>query len=434
MALHRSHVLFYHDWSYGELEPIKGGAPEFLRDSAALQWTGQRFVSRVANQPLFESVIVEGRATRGLLLDLASEPENTDPFALSAWTASGAPTESAANSVIQGQTARRLIATSAASYKERTSGVFSAGTETVTAIVEQALGSLSTQARVIVRNTTGPADVAVLNFNLSTSTVTAPTGTLREARLLPSLGPNGGLIWLARATYSSTAGQGRALRAYPDASGGNLGAVVHAAWIEENAHGSNPLVGTQARNHLTYPPLPPGVALAGLEEFIAGERTNMNTGVHRAILHVGDGHTVDPRLTIYQVNTGGDFLIVLYDDGTTERFADPVAVIAAGDHVRVTYRIHPPNGTVYAQVSVNGDPITSDASATGGIASAVFGGTTPRRRYGHASSAGANPCRFQPLRSFSVLSSGMDASTDHQEIFDELTRFRMGPGGEVLSR
>lgn len=412
--------LFYREWSRRDL----GADASFIRDSGAYEWNdkARMFLLRNANRPRFDA---------GVLIEPASEPENADPLNIAGWTASGSPTEVAALSAIQGQVARKLTATASSSYKEETAGVFSAGTETVSAVVEAVPGALSTQARVVVRNTTAGSDVAVLNFNFATNTVTGPTGTLRLTRLL-GLGPSGGRLYMARVTYSSTAGQGRAIRCFPDASGGNLAAVFHAAWIEENAWGSNPMAGTQLRDVLTYPAFPIGIAHAGRFRYIAGERSNMNMGSHRPVLVTGDGFSADSRFLIYQVNNA-DQVVVLFDDGTTERFRAVAATIAEGNEVTVTWHMAS-SGALHAQVRVGAGTTATGggASATGGLGTA-WGGSAPLIRIGHDAETVVNVARVQPLDLAIVHSADLIATTNEQAIAEELWRVRYTPEGRLLA-
>lgn len=438
MSLSRASVLFYDDPAYRQ-QPIVGGPWLIVRDAAAYEFDGRFYVLRKAHQQRRDLLGWSGQEAAGALSEPAGTQLVAAPFDFDAasWNYNNGLDRADAVSVIESEVASRLFTVGATSSQAILDGFGTYGPtwETASWIVEA--GSYPSVDMGMFDVTTGEwAQLARLTFATGAIAEIAGVGTSRDRRVfkLMDSGPNwGGPVYLVRLYAARTAGNARAMYTYvnsgPIAAGSSV--FLHYKGWENTSWGSNPFSGSRLRDDLTAAPIPVGVPFAGCFEYVAGEVVGMGVGA-RVLLHIGDGSATDPRFVIDQDDNSNN-IVVRYDDGTTDRSAVCAASFYEGERVVVTWMIDPDDGTLRAQARVGKGDLASDASATGGMATS-WGGTTPRLRVGHASSAGADPCRLSRGRLVIFRSADLDDVTDHQAIYTQLSQFRLDAAGRMVRR
>lgn len=436
MPLLESSVLFFDDRSSRDPNPIHGGPWLSVRDGGAYEWTGQAMELAKTHQLRSDPLTWSAAGQRGAPIEPAAVQELLDPMAvdldLASWAHDNLASPVDVASAFPGRIAYRYTGdgTQADSRVKQTAGTFTGSLE-ATSILVESQDAVATQLGM--RNETDSVWARLASFNMTTGEVTNTTGSGHAGPfLLRNPGPNGGKLWWFSIFGSATVGKSRGTHWYPRSSTvATTKSIVHYLGHIEDPFARLPFETTLAGHALSAAPIPAGEPHSGCLIYIAGERSGVNTGVHRVVLHCGDGHTTDARFSIYQVNNDHS-IVVLYDDGTTERFVQISVTIAEGDLVVVTWSLAP-NGVLRAQARVGaGALVAPAATGTGGIATS-WGGTTPRLRIGHASSALANPCRMWLCRLAIVKTADLLEPTDSTRIYQQCRRYKLGADKKLLA-
>lgn len=210
--------------------------------ATALYFNGDKYVYASANDYRFDRA--GGRI--GLLIEAPQEnlALRSADGNNATWT-NGNSTKATATSIISGETATKITASSTNGNIAQIVGTFTGNEETYCAIIEQ---GTSTTSAIWMRDTTAASTVCAVTLTWSTggTAVTAGSANSYGAELIKSSGPNGGAVYLVWMRYSGTGTNARQVRVVSDDTDGTKYCYFHVANLSEDSVVGSPIITTTA--------------------------------------------------------------------------------------------------------------------------------------------------------------------------------------------
>lgn len=276
MALTKQSALFAWRSDFGP-DPLVGGDPVYVRDSAAWWFDGRIFRKSITGPsglaaPRFEPVTLDGVQMQAMLLEAArtGQVENPNAFSVAdGWTHSGAGTLIDVPSMIESEAGSKIPGggSSAGPFVFRSAGVFTGSAECLVVIAER--GTTNTHPVAVYDETLGTFVVeASKNWLNGGFTVTSGSGSVFQ-RKLADRGPNGGEVWVLILSYSGTGGNVRRVYGVRHNAITTAHVFLHHCNVDEMAFSTSPIAGPAGTVrsadsfHWKGPPKPQALASYG---------------------------------------------------------------------------------------------------------------------------------------------------------------------------